>query len=249
MRRGARSGLTLGVLILLAAGLPIGGLALAMWPQSTVYGRVISHGDRSRRMVALTFDDGPNAPATREIIGILENRSVRATFFMTGAGAAADPETVRAAAAAGNVIGSHSFRHQKRDAIFDYGYAELSRAQRAIFDAAGVCPALFRPPNGFHTPWQLASASHRGLTTVAWDVQTNDWEDPPPETIVERALGQVEPGSIILLHDGSDLGRGVERWSTVEALPLLIDALRTRGYELVTVDELLGVPAYGGGCG
>lgn len=233
---------------LVALGLPAGALALAMWPQSPLYGDVRSHGDRDQKLVALTFDDGPNPPATLEVAAALKQAGVQGTFFLVGANVVRHPEVARALVADGDVVGNHSYRHQKRDAIFDLGYDQVAEASTAIHEATGRCPALFRAPNGFHTPWQLHAVSDDGMTAVAWDVQTYDWEDPSPETIVSRVLDQVENGSIILLHDGNDLDSGVDRSSTIAALPLLVDALRSRGYEFVTVDGLLGVPAYAEAC-
>jgi peptidoglycan/xylan/chitin deacetylase (PgdA/CDA1 family) len=239
---------SLAALAGLAVLLPAGSLALAMWPQSPVYGEIRSHGDRGRKLVALTFDDGPNAPATMEIAGALEAKGVRGTFFLVGANVVRDPSTVRALVAGGHIVGHHSFRHQKRDAIFDFGYDEAADARIAIRDATGLCTALYRPPNGFHTPWQLAAVQDNGMTAVAWDVQTYDWENPPAADIAESVVEQVEPGSIVLLHDGEDLADGVDRAETVAALPLIIDRLRADGYEFTTVDQLMGIPAYRGGC-
>jgi peptidoglycan/xylan/chitin deacetylase (PgdA/CDA1 family) len=240
--------LSLVALVFISIAVPAGSLTFALWPQSPVYGEVIVHGDRERKLVALTFDDGPNAPATLEVAAALEAAGVRGTFFLIGANVQRQPETVRQLVAAGHVVGDHSFRHQKRDAIFDFGYDQAAATQHAIRDATGLCTALFRAPNGFHTPWQLREVSDLGMTTVAWDVQTYDWEDPSPEVIVKRVLDQVEPGSIILLHDGMNTEQGVERASTVAAIPGIIQALRDQGYEFVTVDQLLGRPAYGEGC-
>src|SRR5213078_1997285 len=90
--------------------------------------------------------------------------------------------------------------HHKGDALVDSHYGELWKAERAISSAAGVCPAIYRPPNGFHTPWQLHAVASHGMKTVTWDVIPRDWKDPPPDEIARRVVDSVKPGSIILLH-------------------------------------------------
>ncbi len=112
----------------------------------------------------------------------------------------------------------------------------------AIPAATGFRPALYRSPNGFHTPWQLRAVRAAGLTAVHWNIQTYDWERPAPERIVARVLDGLEPGAIVLLHDGDDTRQGTDRTPTVQAVAVLIDELRARGYHLVTVPELLGLP-------
>jgi len=228
--------------LLTSALLFVGAYTLAAWPQSQLYGRVVSHGPGDARLVALTFDDGPNDPATSRLLDVLAAKDVKATFFVVGENVEVYPDTARRIVAEGHALGNHSYRHRKRDALLDPGYGELERAQRAIAAVVGFRPALYRAPNGFHTPWQLRAVRRAGLVTVHWNVQTKDWERPDPDTIVRRVLEHVRPGAIVLLHDGDDTRHGSDRAPTVEALPQIIDALRARGYRFVTVPELLGVP-------
>jgi len=228
--------------LLTSALLFVGAYTLAAWPQSQLYGRVVSHGPGDARLVALTFDDGPNDPATSRLLDVLAPKDVKATCFVGGENVEVYPDTARRIVAEGHALGNHSYRHRKRDALLDPGYGELERAQRAIAAVVGFRPALYRAPNGFHTPWQLRAVRRAGLVTVHWNVQTKDWERPDPDTIVRRVLEHVRPGAIVLLHDGDDTRHGSDRAPTVEALPQIIDALRARGYRFVTVPELLGVP-------
>lgn len=229
---------------LLISGIALAGgaYALAAWPQSQVYGPVVTHGPGDQPLVALTFDDGPNEPATSQILDILAAKGAKATFFVVGANARVYPDTLRRAVAEGHTIGNHSARHRKRDTLFDLRYRELERAQAEIAAVTGIRPTVYRSPNGFHTPWQLWAVRRAGLVTVHWNVQTRDWQRPEPDQIVGRVLVDVRPGAIVLLHDGDDTRHGSDRTPTVEALPRLIDALRARGYRLVTVPELLGLP-------
>jgi peptidoglycan/xylan/chitin deacetylase (PgdA/CDA1 family) len=148
-----------GGVLVLALGLPALALYWAMGPSSQVYGKIVTHGPRDEKLVALTFDDGPNDPWTLRIADVLDQYGVKGTFFVVGKNADVHPEVVRALVERGHLVGNHSYDHRKRDAIFDLRYGELGKAETSIARAGGVCPALFRPPNGFHTPWQLHTVS------------------------------------------------------------------------------------------
>lgn len=224
--------------------LPVISTYWAWTPSSQVYGHIITHGPRDRMTVALTFDDGPSNPWTLRIADTLDAYGVQGTFFVVGMNADRHPEIVKELVDRGHLVGNHSYKHQKSDAVLQLKYGELGKAERAIAQAAGVCPALFRPPNGFHTPWQLRAVSHHHMKTVDWDVIPRDWKDPPPEEIVSRVLDSVKPGSIILLHDGDNTNDGTDRSATLAALPGIINGLRERGYEFARLDELLSVDPY-----
>jgi peptidoglycan/xylan/chitin deacetylase (PgdA/CDA1 family) len=233
-----------GGVLILAVGLPVLALYWAMGPSSQVYGRIVTHGSRDEKLVALTFDDGPNDPWTLRIADVLDQHGVKATFFVVGKNADAHPEVVRALVERGHLVGNHSYHHRKRDAIFGLRYSELGKAETSIARAADVCPALFRLPNGFHTPWQLHAVSGHQMRTIGWDVQPSDWKNPPADEIVKRVVDSVRPGSIVLLHDGEDTHQGVDRSATLDALPGIIESLQAEGYRFVRVDELLSVPPY-----
>ncbi len=223
---------------------PVLAAYLAWQPASQIYGHMITHGPRDQMRVALTFDDGPNDPWTLSIADTLQQYNVHGTFFIVGKNAEVHPEIVRSLVERGDLIGNHSYRHRKSDAVRELGYGELDRAERAIAEAGGVCPAIYRPPNGFHTPWQLHTVASHGMKTVTWDVIPRDWKNPAPDEIVRRVLDSARPGSIILLHDGDDLHQGTDRSATLQALPGIIGGLRAKGYEFVTLDKLLSIPAY-----
>jgi len=227
-------------------GLGLPGLAVywAMAPSSQMYGTIITHGPREEQLVALTFDDGPNDPWTLRIADVLDRYNVKATFFIVGENANAHPDIVRALVQRGHLVGNHSYHHRKRNAIFDIHYGDLTQAERSIAAAAGVCPAFFRTPNGFHTPWQLHAVSSHHMHTIGWDVQTNDWKRHNADTLARDVVRSVKRGSIILLHDGEDTRAVTDRSVTVGALPAIIEGLRSKGYRFVRLDELLGKPAY-----
>jgi len=230
----------------LVFGLGVPSLALywAMAPSSQVYGTIITHGPRDDKVVALTFDDGPNDPWTLRIADVLDGYGVKGTFFVVGRNAAAHPEIVRSLVERGHLVGNHSYHHRKRDAIFDVTYGELTDAERSIASAGGVCPAFFRSPNGFHTPWQLHAVSTHRMQAIGWDVNPNDWKRHDSAALERSVVRSVRPGSIILLHDGEDTRDVTDRSVTVAALPGIIRDLQSNGYRFVRLDELLHLPPY-----
>jgi peptidoglycan/xylan/chitin deacetylase (PgdA/CDA1 family)/predicted MFS family arabinose efflux permease len=222
---------------------------LAYSPSSQVYGQMIAHGSRNEMSVAITFDDGPNDPWTLRIADVLDGYGVKGTFFVVGQNAERNPSIVRELVSRGHLIGNHSYHHRKRDAVLDLNYSDLNEAEDAIARSAGVCPALYRPPNGFHTPWSLRAVSNKRMRTVTWDVLPGDWKSPAPGVLVDRVLDSVHPGSIIALHDGDDTKSTTDRSATLAALPRIIDGLRQRGYSIVRLDALLSLPPYLSSCG
>jgi peptidoglycan/xylan/chitin deacetylase (PgdA/CDA1 family) len=191
-------------------------------------GQVITHGPRRRKLVALTFDDGPSS-YTPDILRILRKKKARATFFMLGDQVASDPGTARRVLAAGHEIGNHSANH----ALLP-GYSNLKHANHQIREATGFKPCLFRPPYGAISSSVKQSARDLGMKSVLWDIDTSDWSTPGSGTIRSRVSG-ASKGSIVLMHDG-----GGPRGQTVDALPGAIDNLRSRGFKFVTVTRLLG---------
>ncbi|GBD14649.1 Bifunctional xylanase/deacetylase [bacterium HR25] len=236
------------LLALAAFAVAAGSLGLAYYwaasPSSQAYGAIVRNGPRQLPLVALTFDDGPNPPWSLAIADVLERYGVRGAFFLVGENVKAYPEVAQQLAARGHLVADHSYRHRKRDSLLDPRYRELDRAQEAIAEATGLCPALYRPPNGFHTPWQLRTVAARGMVTVGWDVQPSDWTETSAEELVRRVLSSARPGSIILLHDGLDTRHGADRSSTLAALPGIIEGLQARGLHPVRLDELLAVAPY-----
>jgi peptidoglycan/xylan/chitin deacetylase (PgdA/CDA1 family) len=191
-------------------------------------GEVVRSGPGGRRMVALTFDDGPS-DYTPEVLKILRNKRAKATFFMLGQQVAADPAMARKVLAAGHEIGNHSYSHPLLP-----GYSELSSTSRTIRKATDFKPCLFRPPYGAINSSVISSAKALEMKSVIWSVDTVDWSTPGTDAIRSRATAAGR-GSIVLMHDG-----GGPRSQTVAALPGIIDSLRGRGYKLVTVTRLLG---------
>jgi peptidoglycan/xylan/chitin deacetylase (PgdA/CDA1 family) len=213
----------------LGSGIPT--TVIPQWAQ----GRIVRHVpvQRSDKVIALTFDDGPWPRYTKEVLQVLASRHVKATFFMIGREVQRRPDLVREVRDAGHIIGNHSWDHARSPR--NPG-EEVFRTDAAIKNAVGVEPSLFRPPYGKITNGMAAQAMRDGQCVVIWSADSNDWKHATADSIAERILRQASPGSIALLHDG-----GGNRASTVAALPRIIDTLRERGYRFVTVPELLAL--------
>lgn len=204
------------------------------------------HGSRARKLVALTFDDGPVRGGTEEVLDALAEHGVHATFFCIGANALQHPELIRRAAAAGHVIGAHSMHHSRLATVSPTDTAHIDDCVDALRGVLGRAPALYRPPWGWLTPWEMRRLRQRGLAAIRWDVETADWRLPCPggETLCAEALPRVYPGSILVFHDGASHAERHEKPQTVAALRRLIPELRAHGYRFVTIPELLSIPAY-----
>lgn len=203
-------------------------------------------GHNSGKLIALTFDDGPSREFTPEVLRILREKDAKATFFVVGANAALEPGILRAIYADGHEIGNHTFTHPNLAEIpaaqLDL---ELNATQRVLESKLGVRTLLFRPPfvkdiepETREQARTLVSSAAMGYITIGLKIDPLDWERPGALEIVNRTINYAtaQRGNVVLLHDG-----GGDRSQTVEALPLLIDELRARGYRFVTISELLGL--------
>ncbi|HEX6480818.1 MAG TPA: polysaccharide deacetylase family protein [Ktedonobacteraceae bacterium] len=198
-------------------------------------GSVFFQGSTGLPEVALTFDDGPNAVYTPQILSILQQYGVKATFFCIGEQVPANTRIVRQVYNDGDIIASHTWSHPNLTKLSATSIqTQLHLTSAAIGNAIGVHPILFRPPYGAYNNFVQGQVAQTGLTTVMWNVDTRDWTRPGVYRIVNTALATVRNGSIILMHDG-----GGNRTETVEALPIIIGALLQRGFKLVTVIQLI----------
>jgi len=195
------------------------------------YYRVI-HGDRARREIALTFDDGPHAEYTPKLLSLLGRAKVKATFFLVGELAEARPDLVKEVVAAGHCVGNHTYHHVKLTAVpIGTAAAEIKACGNVLRDITGRAPSWFRPPGGRTDTDVLVAARALGYRMVLWDVFPADSRSPGRSTIRTRVLDEASPGSIVLMHDGIQ--------QTLDVLPGIMAALKARGYRFVTLDEML----------
>src|SRR5712664_542105 len=201
----------------------------------------------ANKKIAISFDDGPDPRWTPKILDILKEKKVPGVFFVIGDEANKRPEILKREYAEGHEIGNHTFTHPKFDEISHTQIRwELNLTQRLIESTLDVKTILFRPPYGIdHQPEyaeevaQLPLAQEMGYLIVGQRIDPDDWslrdsKPIPAKEIVDSVLRQADKGNIILLHDG-----GGDRSQTLAALPVIIDALRDRGYQLVSVSDLL----------
>ena len=201
---------------------------------------IYRHGDRSKPEIALTFDDGPNEPYTSEILDILKANNVKATFFLVGENVEKYPEVARRIVKEGNAVGNHTYAHPDllmRRGILKMG-REIDKTEEAIYNATGTRPRLFRPPFG---SGGYVEAKNRGYAIIKWSVSAeNGGKEIPSEKIVKNVVEKTTNGSIILMHDGRGIRHGTNRSQAVQALPVIIKTLKEKGYQFVTVPELIG---------
>lgn len=216
-------------------------------PPKRGFGYFRNHGPRDQRKVALTFDDGPNAPSTERLLDLMSEQNVKGTFFCVGINTTWNPDIVARAFADGHVIGNHSMYHVRKGALQITNGNHIDQAEDAITQVIGCRPLLYRPPWGWLTPWEGYRLTQRGYTVIGWDVFTLDWQTPEPAggPMASEARAKTRPGSIILFHDGKPYVKNWEKPGTLEAIKQLVPALRAEGYEFVTIPELLNIPAYG----
>lgn len=210
------------------------------------YGRaeVFLHGSKEFKVVALTFDDGPDPAYTPQVLKTLKEYGVKATFFMVGRHAELYPETARHVAEDGHEIGNHTYSHRQllplsKEKIED----EIVRCDEALYLTTGKRPTLFRPPRGLLGSSGLEVVKDLRYTLVLWSLSSEDWTEATPHRIARRIVSRVKPGDIILFHDSGDLVRseGGTRSNTARALSLIIPALQKEGYSFVTVTQMMAV--------
>jgi peptidoglycan/xylan/chitin deacetylase (PgdA/CDA1 family) len=196
-------------------------------------------GSSRGREVAFGFDDGP-APDTPAFVTMLEENHVQATFFMIGRQVGTEYRSMLLRELRdGDVLGDHTFSHPDLTRS-DEVRTQLLSTIGAIRAVSGYTPCVFRPPYGDYDSSVLSTARSLGLSTVLWNVDPADYTQPGTAAIEQRVLAQVRPGSIVISHDG-----GGPRGQTLAAYPGIIRQLRTRGYRIVTVLQMLGYrPVY-----
>ena len=183
--------------------------------------------------VALTFDDGPSGSLTPRLLDILSADGAVATFYVTGGQVSANPSIVARQVREGHQVGNHTWSHPSLPNLGPAGVRdELARTNQAIAAATGSAPTTLRPPYGATDETVRAAAAAEGLAQVTWDVDTRDWEHRDPARTLEAVKKTTRRGSIILMHDVHE--------TTIQAVPDVVAWLRSQGYRLVTVDQLVG---------
>lgn len=220
--------------VLVAFGTVI-GLGVT-FPQLSFFGPYVCRGNPAKRCVALTFDDGPDGRSTPALLELLRESGVAAAFFCVGERVAANSKLAALIVREGHLLENHSYAHSNATNFFTVTRlkAELALTQAAIQQATGVAPKLFRPPMGLSNPWVFRAARALDLQVIGWSARGLDTQSHDPKRIVARIVQQLQPGAIILLHDGN-----IPAARLVVTVKLLLAKLKERRYEIVRLDRML----------
>lgn len=182
-----------------------------------------------KKEVALTFDDGPHPVYTPEMLDLLKEKNVKATFFLLGEQVEKYPDIVKRMSDEGHLIGNHSYKHEQLSKLSSVqACSQVNRTNELIYAITGKYPEYLRPPFG---DWKDRLDCEVNMVEVLWDVDTLDWSSKNKDKVVSKVIKNVEEGDIILMHDSYE--------STVQATGEIIDRLQKEGYEFVIVDELI----------
>lgn len=221
-------------------------------PTNQAFGTAIVGGPPEKRVVALTFDDGPNPPYTNGILRVLEEEHVHATFFVVGRAAAAYPNLLRREMRDGDAIGNHTWDHSHLIVQMpDQVKRSLERTDEVIYRATHRHTRIMRPPFGARDWLVMDTARSLGYTVVMWNVPlARDWEYPPAPVIAQRMISVAKDGAVMVLHDGN---RGIvcaaaavpaktcDRSGDIEGTRMIVRALQARGFRFVTIPELIAM--------
>ena len=188
--------------------------------------------ESDKKQVAISFDAAWGDEQTGELLDILDDCKVKATFFLVGDWVKKYPEDVRAIAERGHDIGNHSDTHPHLPEIGEAAAAkEIEECNNKIQKLTGSAPTLFRPPYGDYDNALVRTVKSMGMYCVQWDVDSLDWKDPSPEQMTKTVLDKVTDGSIVLMHNGAK--------NTPAALPDIIKGIQDKGYEIVLIKDLI----------
>ncbi len=196
---------------------------------------VYNSNSNEKRKIAITFDDGPHPRNTLEILDVLDEYNVKATFFIVGVNAKNYPSPLSMIVKRGHEIGNHTYSHTAlKDKTKDAIYEEIVRAEKEIKNTTGAKTTLLRPPCGLYDKNTVEFALENNYKVVLWNIDTHDWAHATTSNMVSNIEKNVKGGDIILFHDYIS---GVN--NTAEALRIIIPLLQKQGYEFVTAGELL----------
>ncbi len=218
---------------------PVGGEESRPLPTSIGTKDSYSRVDTSLPFVALTFDDGPHPQNTPRLLDILKQRNVKATFYVVATNAKRYPEIMRRIIAEGHEIGNHTVTHGNLTKMSEAAVKrELTAAHDAIVAATGVAPRTMRPPYGAITSAQKSWIRRDlGYPTILWSVDPEDWKKPGSSVVTSRLVSGASPGGILLVHD--------IHAPSIDAMPATVDQLLARGFQFVTVTQLIAMDGKG----
>ena len=196
---------------------------------------VFSHHKNSQKKIALTFDDGPHPVYTAQILDLLAEYNIKATFFLVGDNVQKYPNLVLREENEGHELGNHTLTHPKIAKLTTQALQlEILKNERVIYELTDERTKLFRPPEGLCTQRISNLASSLDYTIILWNIDTLDWAHNKSEEIISLVTNKIQPGDILLFHDYI-----VGESPTIDALKIIIPSLLKEGYQFVTVSELI----------
>ena len=188
-----------------------------------------TQGKEEHPRIAITFDDGPNSTWTPKLLSGLKERGVKASFFVIGEKAGQNPDIIKRMFEEGHVVGNHTYTHVQLTRLNDVqACEEITKTNDIIKEITGTYPQFIRPPFG---SWNDNLECGITMFPVMWTIDTLDWTTENTDKVVNKAVSQARDNAIILLHDNYE--------SSVDAALRIVDELKEKGYEFVTVEELL----------
>lgn len=217
-------------------------LAAPFFPQAGFFLPVISRGRSTAKVVALTFDDGPDTEVTPKLLDLLDRHGVTATFFVVGKKAEDHSEIIREILKRGHTLGNHSYHHdpflmlRSRDNL----QAEIARTQ-TLLHTFGIHPLAFRPPVGITNPRLSGVLMELDMYCVTFSCRAFDRGNRHIKGLASTILKKIRPGAIVLLHDVTSTGKGgIPDW--FKEMELIFSGLKARGYEIIPLADLIGRP-------
>jgi peptidoglycan/xylan/chitin deacetylase (PgdA/CDA1 family) len=207
---------------------------------SNFYIRAFCKSDTKEKIIAITFDDGPHAEFSPQILRILEEYNATATFFVIGKNIEGNEDILKRIDEKGHLIGNHTFSHsffidfKSRKAFIE----ELTRTMAAVYKITGRQMRFFRPPYGVTTPNLASAAKDLGYCIIGWNIRSMDTTKDTAEMIAKRVKEQIKPGSVILFHDTSA--------KTADVLKQTLNFAKENGFKIVSTERLLNLKAYEG---
>lgn len=200
---------------------------------------IIKKGNNDEKVIALTFDDGPDKDYTPQILDILKENNVKATFFVVGENVKSNSDIIKRQYQEGHEIGNHTFTHINVSKNgYNEIYKEINNTQKLVKDVIGIEPKIFRPPYRAISKPMCNIVKENNMNIVLWsDLDSRDWSNPGTYYIVDTITSKVKNGTIILLHDYNKLRN--KKSQTIQALEIVIPKLKEMGYKFVTVSELI----------
>jgi peptidoglycan/xylan/chitin deacetylase (PgdA/CDA1 family) len=206
--------------------------------QSDFFVKAHYKGDKNRKAIAITFDDGPMQEFTPRLLDLLKTEKVSAGFFLIGRNVEASPTLAKRIVDEGHLVGNHSYSHTYWFSMNSAKsiLADLKQSDEQLVKATGLKPRFFRPPYGVTNPMVAKAVKEGGYDCIGWNIRTYDTNATSAEQLLQKSLKNLSNGDIILFHD----------WGkhTIGILSDFIAEVRKRGFEIVRLDELLGAKAY-----